>query len=131
MTDISKSLLDGDHAGLISALVRTARGAQAVLALSSHEARCNALRQAAAMIRDRQDQILERNAADVARAESNGISAAFIDRLTLNPARIDGMARGWRTLPALKIRSVVSWRAGRARTDLISRVSPPRSGSSG
>jgi len=102
MTDISKSLLDGDHAGLISALVRTARGAQAVLALSSHEARCTALRRAAAMIRDRQDEILERNAADVARAESNGISAAFIDRLTLNPARIDGMARGLEDITGLE-----------------------------
>jgi len=102
MTDIKKRLLDGDHAGLISAMVRTARAAQAALAQSSHEARCEALRRAAAMIRERQDDILARNAADVARAGANGISAAFIDRLTLTPERCGAMASGLEDITALE-----------------------------
>ena len=84
----------GDHAALISALVRTAREAQAALAMSSFDQRKAALHAAAGLIREHEAEILARNEADVARAGANGISPAFIDRLTLTPARIEGMAAG-------------------------------------
>ncbi len=45
--------------------------------------------------------VLEANAADVTRAEAAGTSAALIDRLRLNPDRIQGMADGLRQLAAL------------------------------
>jgi len=92
--DIDAAMKAGDHAALVSALVRTAREAQAALAMSSFDQRKAALHAAAGLIREHEAEILARNEADVARAGANGISAAFIDRLTLTPARIEGMASG-------------------------------------
>ena len=45
--------------------------------------------------------VLEANAADIARAEDSGTSAALIDRLRLTPDRVAGMADGLRDLAAL------------------------------
>ena len=92
--DIDAAMKAGDHASLVSALVRTAREAQAALAMSSFDQRKAALHAAAGLIREHEAEILARNEADVARAGANGISPAFIDRLTLTPARIEGMAAG-------------------------------------
>ena len=92
--DIDAAMKAGDHAELVSALVRTAREAQAALAMSSFDQRKAALHAAAGLIREHEAEILARNEADVARAGANGISPAFIDRLTLTPARIEGMAAG-------------------------------------
>ena len=93
-TDIDAAMKAGDHAALISALVRTAREAQAALAMSSFDQRKAALHAAASLIRGHEAEILTLNEADVARARANGIRAAFVDRLTLTPARIQGMAAG-------------------------------------
>lgn len=41
------------------------------------------------------------NAEDVAAAQSGGLSAAMVDRLTLTDARIDAMVRGIREVAAL------------------------------
>ena len=92
--DIDAAMKAGDHAALVSALVRTAHEAQAALAMSSFDQRKAALHAAAGLIREHEAEILARNEADVARAGANGISPAFIDRLTLTPARIEGMAAG-------------------------------------
>ncbi|MGB1669316.1 MAG: glutamate-5-semialdehyde dehydrogenase, partial [Candidatus Puniceispirillaceae bacterium] len=92
--DIDAAMKAGDHAALVSALVRTAREAQAALAMSSFDQRKAALHAAAGLIREHEAEILARNEADVAHAGANGISPAFIDRLTLTPARIEGMAAG-------------------------------------
>lgn len=45
--------------------------------------------------------ILSANARDVERAKSNGLSASMLDRLTLNPQRLSGMADGIRQVAAL------------------------------
>lgn len=45
--------------------------------------------------------LIEANALDIAAAEKNGMSKALIDRLTLTPARIEGMADGVDTVIAL------------------------------
>ncbi|MEL0303448.1 MAG: glutamate-5-semialdehyde dehydrogenase [Rhodobiaceae bacterium] len=90
-----------DHAAMISALVRDSRAAQSVMAQSSHEARIAALSHAAARIRGAVDEILARNEIDVARAAGNGIGAAFIDRLTLTPDRIEAMAAGLEDITGL------------------------------
>ena len=96
------AMKDDSHGALISSLVVTAREAQAALALSSHETRTAALRAAAGLIRANEAEILRRNEADVARATTNGISAAFIDRLTLTPTRIEAMAAGPEQITALE-----------------------------
>ncbi|MEC8643229.1 MAG: glutamate-5-semialdehyde dehydrogenase [Pseudomonadota bacterium] len=89
------------HAEMISALVRDARAAQSVLAQSSYAARIAALTHAAVRIRGAVDDILARNQLDVTRAAENGISAAFIDRLTLTPDRIETMAAGLEDITGL------------------------------
>jgi len=103
MTDMSRTggQAANDHAALISALVGDARAAQSVLALSAYESRIAALTNAAALIRGACDDILARNALDVTRATENGIGAAFIDRLTLTPDRIEAMAAGLEDITGL------------------------------
>ena len=93
--------IDGnaDLPTLMTELATRARAAARVLALASRRpeergaggdgARRSA-RNAAA--------ILAANAEDVADARATGASAAFIDRLTLTPARIDAMADGIATV---------------------------------
>ena len=93
-TKLKKKTPAGDHAAMISGLVRTARTAQARLALSAGRERIAALKGAAALIRESGEDILSRNAEDVERAAAGGMSAAFVDRLTLNKARVEAMAGG-------------------------------------
>jgi len=45
--------------------------------------------------------IIEANRVDVARAEASGMAAPLVDRLRLDPARLDGMAGGLRQVAAL------------------------------
>jgi len=47
------------------------------------------------------DAILAANAEDLATAKERGISAAFLDRLTVTDARIEGVAKGLREIAAL------------------------------
>lgn len=72
-------------------LAARAREAARTLARSSTETRNAALRHAAAALRERQDEILAANALDL---EASTASAAFRDRLTLTPARVEAMAAG-------------------------------------
>ncbi|HEY2385910.1 MAG TPA: glutamate-5-semialdehyde dehydrogenase, partial [Candidatus Binatia bacterium] len=53
-----------------------------------------ALRAGAAALRAHEAQLLAANAEDVAQARAEGAAAAFVDRLTLTPARIEAMAAG-------------------------------------
>jgi len=75
--------------------------ASRVLAQASSEARTAALVAMARLLRAHESAILAANADDVARAHAAGRDAAFIDRLTLNPARIAAMAAGVETIAAL------------------------------
>ncbi|WP_323993281.1 glutamate-5-semialdehyde dehydrogenase [Nguyenibacter sp. L1] len=72
-------------------LAARARDAARALARSTTDARNAALRHAARALRDRQDEILAVNARDLAHSTT---TAAFRDRLTLTPARIEAMAVG-------------------------------------
>jgi glutamate-5-semialdehyde dehydrogenase len=83
------------------ALGRAARAAARRLALSSTETRNAALAAAAAALRLRAKEILAANALDVADAISRGTTGSFIDRLTLDEARVDAMARGLEEIAAL------------------------------
>ena len=75
-------------------LGRAARKAARAVALASAEVKNRALRAAAATIRERCAVILAANRQDVADAQARGTAAAFLDRLTLDPARVEAMARG-------------------------------------
>ena len=83
------------------ALGAEARAAARALAASSAEDRRRALKAAAATIRDDEAVILEANAKDMASARESGLSAALLDRLALDPGRVEGMAAGVEQVAAL------------------------------
>jgi glutamate-5-semialdehyde dehydrogenase len=72
-------------------LGRRARLAARTLALASKEQKDAALAAMAQALRAHTRDILAANARDLAEARSSGATAAFLDRLTLNEARIAGM----------------------------------------
>jgi len=89
----------------IAAYMRTvgqqARAASRIMAAADTSAKNRALLAAAdALLRD-EALLLEANARDVARAHDAGNDAAFIDRLTLTPKSIRGMADGLRQIVQL------------------------------
>ena len=71
-----------------------ARAASAALAQAPTEVKNRAIRGAAAAIRARAAEILDANARDVAAAKQRGTKESFVDRLTLDPDRVEAMAVG-------------------------------------
>jgi glutamate-5-semialdehyde dehydrogenase len=92
--------IDGtaDLPALMTSLASQARAAARVLALAPPEQKDRALQAIERAIRSHAQAILAANAEDVAEVRSGGATAAFIDRLTLTPARIDSMADGVATV---------------------------------
>ena len=92
--------IDGnaDLPALMTDLAGRARAAARVLALASPEQKNGALDAIARAIRSHAPAILAANAEDVAEVRAGGATSAFIDRLTLTPARIDAMADGVATV---------------------------------
>ncbi len=85
----------------MSAIGQRARQAAGVLAFASTDAKNLALTVAADAIVAEMPAILAANADDVAAATERGISAAFLDRLTVTAARLTGVAQGLREIAAL------------------------------
>ena len=92
---------DQDIVAEMAALGAAARAAARGLAASSAEARRCALEAAAAAIRSDEAAILEANARDMAAAEASGLSGALLDRLALDPGRVEAMAAGVEQVAAL------------------------------
>jgi glutamate-5-semialdehyde dehydrogenase len=90
-----------DFPALMHALGRRAKAAARVLALASTRQKNDALTAMAQEIRARTGDILAANVLDIADAKASSASAAFLDRLALNPQRIDGMADGIETVRSL------------------------------
>ena len=88
-------------AAQMAAVGQAARAASRELARASTEAKDAALRAAAAELRTRAAEILQANATAVETARAGGTTPAFIDRLTLTPARIEAIARGLEEIAAL------------------------------
>jgi glutamate-5-semialdehyde dehydrogenase len=78
-----------------------ARAAAVELALAPADQKNAALTAMAAALRQSQAAILEANALDVAAVHAAGQAASFVDRLTLTPARIEGIAKGLEDIAAL------------------------------
>src|SRR6201987_820844 len=95
MTTALKAI-DGsaDLPTLMTELVKGARAAARVLALAPPEQKNRALEAIERAIRANAAKILAANAEDVAEVKAGGATAAFLDRLTLTPSRIDAMADG-------------------------------------
>ena len=75
-------------------LARAAKRAARTLATVSTRTKNDALRAAAQHLRGATNPLLAANAKDVARGRDTGLTAAMLDRLTLDAARIDDMAEG-------------------------------------
>jgi glutamate-5-semialdehyde dehydrogenase len=75
-----------------------AKAAAAELAFAPPEAKAAALMAAAAALEARQAEVMEANARDLAAGAEKGLSAAMMDRLRLDPARIAAMAQGLRAV---------------------------------
>jgi glutamate-5-semialdehyde dehydrogenase len=80
---------------------RQAREASRATARASTGAKNTALLAMAAAIRERSDELLAANAADVAEANANGLDAAMIDRLTLTAKGVEAIAQGLEQVAAL------------------------------
>ncbi|CAA7617553.1 glutamate-5-semialdehyde dehydrogenase [Magnetospirillum sp. SS-4] len=86
---------------LMTDLGRRARAAARLLALAPADSRDWALREAAACLRADAGIILAANAQDMAAGEAKGLTRAMLDRLLLDPARIEAMARGLEDIAGL------------------------------
>ncbi|MEZ4628982.1 MAG: glutamate-5-semialdehyde dehydrogenase, partial [Eubacteriales bacterium] len=82
-------------------LAKKAKDASGKLAVTSAQTRNNALIAMAEALLNASPEILRANEEDVRAAKEADIKTAFIDRLTLNQKRIDGMAEGIRKVALL------------------------------
>ncbi len=116
--------LDRDAAASLETAARAARAATTALAAAPTPQKDAALRAAAAALRATAPAILAANEADLGAA--TGLSAAFQDRLTLTPARVDAMAEGLEIiadLPDPAGRTLAEWT--RPNGLVIRRVAQP------
>ncbi len=90
-----------DLAATMTRLGQQARAAAAALARVTSAQKTLALHGIAAAIRGHRDKILAANARDMDGARVRQLSGALLDRLLLNPQRIEAMARGIEDVAAL------------------------------
>jgi glutamate-5-semialdehyde dehydrogenase len=83
-------------------LGKKARAAAKSLALASTDQKNLALRTMARLIRKSSTKILAANANDLDLARSKDLKSSFVDRLTLNPARVEAMAKGLEEIAELE-----------------------------
>jgi glutamate-5-semialdehyde dehydrogenase len=81
-------------ASVMRSLGEAALAAQPVLAAATREQKDAALLAAATALRGNVERILAANAIDMQAAEQKNLSAAMLDRLRLDAARVEAMARG-------------------------------------
>ena len=86
------SMTDAEIQSAILDMGRRARAASHSLVKLTSEQKNTILRAMADEITARQEIILTANALDLARADENGLSKAMIDRLTLDPKRLQAIA---------------------------------------
>ena len=92
----------GDITAAMADIGQRARAAARVLALAPAEQKNRALELMAAALRAQVSLILAANSEDLGEARAAGVSGAFLDRLTLDPARVEAMAAGIEVVTALK-----------------------------
>jgi glutamate-5-semialdehyde dehydrogenase len=92
----------GKLEAVMRAVGREVREAARAVALAPTTQKNRALAAMARAIRSSRGEILAANAQDVAHAKAAGASAAFVDRLALNDARVEAMAAGIEVVRKLK-----------------------------
>ncbi|MCP4329482.1 MAG: glutamate-5-semialdehyde dehydrogenase [Alphaproteobacteria bacterium] len=125
MTAVQAETRD-DIRDIMHRLGAAARVAARALSSADAAAKSQALRAAATAVRGDREVILAANARDVSAAVARGTTAAFLDRLKLDPDRIGAMADGLEAvadLPDPVGRTLAEWQ--RPNGLVISRVSVP------
>ena len=74
-------------------IAKRARAASQSISVASNELKSSALREAAAQIRSQKQSLLQANQEDVRDAEARGTKGAFLDRLRLDDARLEAIAK--------------------------------------
>ena len=82
-------------------LAQSAKLASGKLAITSAKTRNDALLHMAQALLSAAPAILSANAEDVRAAQERGVKASFVERLTLNQSRVEGMANGLRKVALL------------------------------
>ncbi len=82
-------------------LCRAAREAGRQLATATTNAKNDALRGGAQLLRDRASEVVEANQLDLEAGRAAGLTAALLDRLTLTRDRVEGVAKGLEQVAAL------------------------------
>src|SRR4051812_1125521 len=90
-----------DIAATLDRIGRDAVAAAEVLALATTATKNNALTRIAAALRAGSTTLLAANALDMDAARAKGLAGAMLDRLALDPARVEAMARGVEDIAAL------------------------------
>jgi glutamate-5-semialdehyde dehydrogenase len=88
-------------AEIVAALGARAKKAAAALRNATTDAKNKALAEAARLIRSESAAILAANGRDIEAAKASGMNEAMLDRLLLNSARVEGMAKGLDDIRAL------------------------------
>ena len=105
MTGAITSLADrpvaSDIRELMQGIGRAAAAAAGQLALADSATKNHALRAAAAALRARSTEVLAANADDVRDAQAAGLSTAMLDRLKLDPRRVEAIAEGLTAIASL------------------------------
>jgi glutamate-5-semialdehyde dehydrogenase len=92
----------GDIAAAMGEIGRRARAAARALALAPADQKNRALGAMATTVRAQASALLAANAEDVAEARAAGVTGAFLDRLALDPARVETIAAGIDAVRGLK-----------------------------
>src|SRR3954452_1715343 len=88
-------------AASVTELCRAAKAAARILAGTDSATKDRALLSLADALEERTPEILEANARDLEAGRESGLSAALMDRLSLNDERIAAIAKGVRDIVAL------------------------------
>ena len=91
-----------DIAATMTSLGEAARASAMTLATTTGELRNAALAAAAAILRERSNEIVSANAQDMAAARERGLSGAMLDRLLLDDERVAAMASGIEAIIGLR-----------------------------
>jgi len=115
-----------ENVALAESIAKTAKEASLAIRTLSSEVRNKALQKVAASICAQEASIIEENKKDIELAASSGLSSYMIDRLTLNPKRIEDMARGVKEIASFAdpLGKVLEHRTLKNGID-ISRISVP------
>lgn len=98
---MSETTQTTDPVALIATLATAGRIAQRHLARMSDGDKAEALRSAAACLREASGDILAANAKDIEAGEARGLSGALLDRLKLDEERLEGIASAIEAVAAL------------------------------